>query len=40
MKLRKSTRHIVLHCSATRAKLAVTAAQIRQWHKAQGWSPA
>ena len=38
MATRKSTKFIVLHCSATRAKLAVTAAQIRQWHKAQGWS--
>lgn len=38
MAVRKSTKYIVLHCSATRAKQQVTAAQIRQWHKAQGWS--
>ncbi len=38
MSIRTSTKYIVLHCSATRAKLAVTAAQIREWHKAQGWT--
>jgi N-acetyl-anhydromuramyl-L-alanine amidase AmpD len=34
---RTSTRFIVLHCSATRAKQPVTAADIKAWHKAQGW---
>jgi N-acetylmuramoyl-L-alanine amidase len=34
---RRTTKYIVLHCSATRAKQDVDAAQIRQWHLAQGW---
>lgn len=38
MTIRKSTKYIVLHTSATRARQDVTAAQIRSWHKAQGWS--
>jgi N-acetylmuramoyl-L-alanine amidase len=35
---RKRTNWIVLHCSATRAIQDVGAADIRRWHKAQGWS--
>ena len=35
---RKSTRYIVLHCSATRAKQDIDAATIRKWHKSQGWA--
>lgn len=35
---RRSTKYIVLHCSATRASLDVGAKEIRQWHTAQGWS--
>lgn len=35
---RKTTNRIVLHCSATRAIQNVGAADIRKWHKAQGWS--
>jgi N-acetylmuramoyl-L-alanine amidase len=36
--LRKSTKYIVIHCSATRASMDVGAKEIRQWHKAKGWS--
>jgi N-acetylmuramoyl-L-alanine amidase len=35
---RKSTNSIVIHCSATRAVQDVGAADIRKWHKAQGWA--
>jgi N-acetylmuramoyl-L-alanine amidase len=35
---RKATNWIVLHCSATRAIQDVGAADIRRWHKAQGWA--
>lgn len=35
---RKNTRHIVLHCSATRGVMDVGVKEIRQWHKAKGWS--
>jgi N-acetylmuramoyl-L-alanine amidase len=35
---RKRTNWIVIHCSATRAIQDVGAADIRRWHKAQGWS--
>lgn len=38
MAKRKSTNHIVLHCSATRAIQNITAADIRKWHKDKGWS--
>jgi N-acetylmuramoyl-L-alanine amidase len=34
---RKSTKHLVLHCSATRPAMDVGAADIRRWHQAQGW---
>lgn len=36
--MRKTTKHIVLHCSATRPSQDVGAADIRKWHKAKGWS--
>jgi len=36
--IRKSTNNIVIHCSATRAIQDVGAADIRKWHKAQGWA--
>lgn len=29
--------HIIIHCSATPEGRDVTAATIRQWHKAKGW---
>lgn len=29
---------IVIHCSATREGVPITASQIRQWHKKMGWS--
>lgn len=35
---RKSTKHIVLHCSATRGLMDIGAKEIRQWHKAKGWA--
>lgn len=35
---RKSTKWIVIHCSATRGVQDIGAADIRRWHKAQGWS--
>jgi len=34
---RKSTKYLVVHCSATRPALDVGAKEIRQWHKNQGW---
>lgn len=34
---RKSTKYLVVHCSATRPSLDVGAKEIRQWHKNQGW---
>ena len=34
---RKKTNWIVLHCSATRGSQDFGAADIRRWHKAQGW---
>lgn len=38
MTIRKATKHIVLHCSATRANQDVGAKEIRAWHRARGWS--
>ncbi len=38
MTARSSTKHIVLHCSATRAVLDVGVKEIRQWHKDRGWA--
>lgn len=35
--VRKRTDWIVVHCSATRPSMDVGAADIRKWHKAQGW---
>lgn len=34
---RKSTRYLVVHCSATRPSMDIGAADIRKWHKAKGW---
>ncbi len=34
---RKSTKYLVVHCSATRPSLDVGVKEIRQWHKNQGW---
>ena len=34
---RKSTKHIVIHCSATRPSQDVGVTEIRRWHKNQGW---
>jgi len=36
--MRKSTNWIAIHCSATRPSQDVGAADIRKWHKAQGWA--
>lgn len=38
MTMRKSTNWIAIHCSATRPSQDVGVADIRKWHKAQGWS--
>lgn len=35
---RRNTDWIVLHCSATRSIQDIGAKEIRQWHKAQGWT--
>lgn len=35
--LRRSTKYIAIHCSATRPALDVGVKEIRQWHKNQGW---
>jgi N-acetylmuramoyl-L-alanine amidase len=37
MAKRRSTDFIVIHCSATRGVQDIGAADIRRWHKAQGW---
>lgn len=37
MTARKSTKHIVLHCSATRPNMDIGVKDIRRWHKAKGW---
>lgn len=34
---RKTTKYLVVHCSATRPSLDVGVKEIRQWHKNQGW---
>lgn len=34
---RRSTKHIVIHCAATRKHMDVGAKEIRAWHKARGW---
>jgi N-acetylmuramoyl-L-alanine amidase len=36
--IRSSTRTIAIHCSATRPSQDVGAADIRRWHKNQGWA--
>ena len=38
MEARKSTKYLVVHCSATRPSLDVGVKEIRQWHKNQGWA--
>lgn len=38
MTARKSTKYIVIHCSATRPSMDVGVKEIRQWHLAQGWA--
>jgi N-acetylmuramoyl-L-alanine amidase len=35
--MRRSTNWIAIHCSATRPSQDIGAADIRRWHKAQGW---
>lgn len=37
MTVRKTTKHIVLHCSATRPNMDIGVKDIRRWHIAQGW---
>ena len=34
---RKSTKYLVVHCSATRPSQDIGVKEIRQWHKNQGW---
>lgn len=35
---RRSTAFVVIHCSATRPTQNIGAREIRQWHRAKGWS--
>lgn len=37
MKLRTSTKYVVVHCSATPANMPVNAALIDKWHRQRGW---
>jgi len=37
MEVRKSTKYLVVHCSATRPSQDIGVKEIRQWHKNQGW---
>lgn len=36
--IRAKTNYIVIHCSATRPNLDIGVAEIRQWHRDQGWT--
>lgn len=36
--IRRSTDYLVIHCAATPPSADIGAAEIRQWHKAKGWS--
>lgn len=38
MTRRSETKHIVIHCSATRPSLDIGRREIREWHIAQGWA--
>lgn len=38
MQPRKSTKYLVVHCSATRPSMDVGAKEMRAWHKQKGWS--
>lgn len=38
MTARRSTKYLVIHCSATRPSMDVGVKDIRQWHLAQGWT--
>lgn len=38
MAVRKSTKYIVIHCSATRPNMDVGAKEIDSWHRANGWN--
>lgn len=38
MAQRKQTDMIVVHCSATKPSMDIGAKEIREWHKAKGWS--
>lgn len=38
MPTRSETKHIVLHCSATKPTLDIGRRQIREWHLAKNWS--
>lgn len=38
MPLRKTTRHIVIHCAATKPQMDIGATEIRRWHKDKGWA--
>jgi N-acetylmuramoyl-L-alanine amidase len=34
---RKSTKHIVVHCAATKPSMNIGAKEIGQWHQQKGW---
>jgi N-acetylmuramoyl-L-alanine amidase len=36
--IRAKTDYIVIHCSATRPNQDIGVTELRQWHKAKGWS--
>ena len=38
MEVRKSTKYLVVHCSATRPSQDIGVKEIRGWHKNQGWA--
>lgn len=38
MSRREGTKHIVVHCSATKPTLDIGRQQIREWHLSKGWA--
>lgn len=38
MPRRTQTRFIVVHCSATKPSMNITAQRVREWHMAKGWN--
>ena len=37
MNNRKETKHIVIHCSATKPTMDIGAYEIDRWHRERGW---